>query len=177
MIPSNKVGQGAIFLVHVGDTWEWVAASRTVQVLTDMTGFRLGDVHDTHTRSLIPTLKQLIVESRLTRMANITNFVENGQRRCQCNRSGWTLYDEIYYTPKSLENAKDLNWTVERWYGAGPGKPSLIVSQRVRIAMLRAKFMTDRNFEPIHMIETDPREQYKFELPLDEPNTPMSKPR
>jgi len=166
VMPLRKVAKKKIFLIHSKDDWEWVVSDEVVELLQGFTGFRLGEMRDSKNPDVPATgFHQLIIENYLPRMATMTNFVENGWKRCECNRAGWNLIDEKFYEHTALQNAKDFNLTIERWFGGGTsGVHWAIVSQKVRQKLKKLCV-----FDPVHIIETDPGDKYKFDLPLDAP--------
>jgi len=167
VVPLRKVAKQKIFLIHSKHEWEWVVSDEVAELLQGFTGFRFGEVRDSRSPD-VPAVgfHQLIIENYLPRMATITNFVENGWKRCVCNRAGWNLMDEKFYERAALQNAKDFNLTMERWFGGGTGVHWTIVSQGVR-----QKLKDLCVFEPIHIVETDPGSKHRFDLPLDVPRS------
>jgi hypothetical protein len=161
-----------MFCVNLRQSTEWVINVEFCPLFRDLTGFRFGEVVSSlEPVKPIETVKQIVIESRLPRMARSTNFFEYDdppmKDRCPCNRAGWSLRDEIIYERAALKDARDFNWTVERWYGGGPvGFKRPIVSQRVRRVIMKNKLLRQGNFDPVHVIEKDIGGEYKFQLPL-----------
>jgi len=167
-LPKKK-----LFCVNLRQSREWLVATEIIGLLEGFSGIRFGDVCTASTPTKpLDSLKQIIVESHLPRMASATNFQEYDpplKNRCSCNRAGWRLRDEIVYTRSALNSAKDFNLTVERWYGGGTGIKWPIVSQKFRKAMLANKLLKPVCFDPVHVIDRNDGSQYKFDLPLDGP--------
>jgi hypothetical protein len=172
IFPVRKTGGKRIFLLRSDYTWHWVVDVKATQAIQSLTGYRLGEVRDSESPDLpCAGFHQLIVDGYLPRMAKATNFVRNGQKLCSCNRSGWTLQDIKIYSRSALREAKDFNWSAERWSGGGHGLNWLVVSQAVRQVMLRNKLLKEGNFEPVQLVDSDPDSAYKFDLPLDAPSS------
>jgi len=172
-----KLPKRRMFCVCLRESTEWIVASESVALFKECSGARFGDVCAAN-NLLRPlgSVKQLIIESRLPRMARITNFEEYDpplENKCSCNRAGWGLLDEAVYEESALGQAKDFNLTLERWYGGGPvGLSWPVVSQRVRRLILDNKLLRRGCFDPVRIIEKDPGDRHKFELPLDSPRGP-----
>jgi len=174
VIPLGRIAGKKTFGFGFRHDFAWVVSKEVSEALRSCTGFTLGPVCDTRAPTTpVDSFYLLIVENYLRRMATITNFSEYDpplRPRCECNRAGWNLRDEMFYEWEALRNAKDFNLTVERLYGGGFGINRLLVSQKVRQIFLKDSFLPKRaGFEPVHPIEKDPGTKHKFDLPLDLP--------
>lgn len=168
IIPKAKLKRD-ISLIPLQHSKIWIISLKVAKLIDGFSGFHLGEVVDSRSNEIISDFYQLIIDSSLPRMSPLTNFQDwAGNKKCSCNRWGWTLYEDIYYEQQALNNAKDFNLTLERWSGFKPGMKGTIVSSRVREILLKAKILKDGSFAPIHVIEQSPPDaKYKFELPYD----------
>lgn len=175
IMPKGKLKKD-ISLISLQHSKIWIISSEVAKLIDGFSGFYLKHVVDSRSKEIIPDYHQLIIDSSLPRMSPLTNFSDwAGNKKCICNRWGWTLYEDIYYEQQTLVDAKDFNLTLERWSGFKPGIKGTIVSNRVRDILLKAKILKDGSFSPVHVIDQSPVDaQYKFDMPYDCGDTPSS---
>ena len=153
--------------VTIGNDDIWIISMQLLSLIKDFKGYNIGCIYD-HKGNKSDKYFRLNVDNVLPRMAKITNYESISPVKCKCNRGGWVLRDEMFYSKDIFDKSMDFNLTIERFNDAQ--SQSLIVSKKAR-DVIREYTKKYTYYEPIHIIEQDPPgAEYKFDLPLDCPN-------
>ena len=151
-ISSSKLKKNRITFVGIVRQQDPIAIIPTgyVDHFKECSGITFESVLNPRTEEELGQFVQLKISNVLNKANAKTNFVSNEEEGCShCNIPRITLYDNLYYDQKTLDEALDFNMSYE-WIGGGPFPPRrIIVSQKVRQIVLKNKLLYNGCFKPI----------------------------
>ena len=121
-----------------------------IDLFKKCSGVTFEHVLNPQTKEELGQFVQFKISNILSKTNAKTNFVANGEKECNyCKIPRVTLYDDLYYDQKTLDEAFDFNMSYE-WYGGGQFPiRSIIVSQKVRQIVLKNKLLRKGCFQPV----------------------------
>ena len=151
-IPPSKLKKDRLTYIELFEQQTPIAIIPTkyIDLFKECSGITFESVLNSRTKEELGQFVQLKISNILNKANAKTNFVSNGEEGCShCNIPRITLYDNLYYDQKTLDEALDFNMSYE-WIGGGPFPPRrIIVSQKVRQIILKNKLLCKGCFRPI----------------------------